>query len=387
MKCIASVIKLVFGIKMLFASTLLQAAIYNTLDYGVPTHAVGYADLDGYVLYTKLLEELCLRKNYDPKKSQISIPIRMVFATNFEDRKSFFVESFWGISLYDSYLQKVNSYNYRWVSLDLNIVNFKKDISTGCYWASDGSVCLKEGKDGLVTIVATDTRAEGVSLVFKDGFLNKIFTREDGKLRRFQVYRTSMGLSIRDEMAAEVFTLRKIYDDKKFNDAENSANKASALTVLVKVEKLKCYFNGKLLTIELPTLVSVNGKRHVYEYSFDSEKSKLAWAKNRYIEWNTQTGKIEKDWISSYSSQSEPNGKKTVVRKFPWGEYKHVYMDKRGINRVYAGSHSVETHYIYGNPSLFSMPRKHIIYKDDKKTGVIQKIYDPEGRQVKTIIK
>ncbi len=90
MRCVASLIKLAFILEVLFAVTLLQAAIYDALNYGVPTRAVGYADPDGYVLYTKLLEELHLRKNCDPKKSRISIPIRMVFATNIENRKSFF---------------------------------------------------------------------------------------------------------------------------------------------------------------------------------------------------------------------------------------------------------------------------------------------------------
>ncbi len=289
--------------------------------------------------------------------------------------------------MYDSYLQKVDSYIYRWVSLDLNIVTFKKDIATGCYLSSDGNVCLKEGRDGFITIVATDTKSEGISLVFKNGFLNKIFAREDGKLRRFQVYRTSTGLSIRDEMATEVFIIRKICDDDKFKDLENSADKINALTILVKIEKYKYYFNNNMQTIELPTLVSVNGERHIYKYSFDSKKSKLIWGMNKYIQWNTRTGKIEKDWISSYYSCSESNGKKTVVRKFPWGECKYVYMDKNGINRVYVGNHSVETHYIHGIPSLFHMPRKHIIYNGDRETGVIQKFYDPEGREVKTITK
>ena len=77
-------------------------AIYNGLDFGVPEHSIGYSDKKGYVSYTEKFFDLSLIP--DEGLAFGNIPVRSMFYTNNEKRKSLLFKNSWNISIIDSFV-------------------------------------------------------------------------------------------------------------------------------------------------------------------------------------------------------------------------------------------------------------------------------------------
>ena len=99
-------------------------AIYNGLDFGVPEHSIGYSDKNGYVLYTEKFFDLNLIP--DEGLAFGNIPIRSVFYTSNEKRRSLLFKGSWNISIIDSFVAQVAPHKYLWQAPDTNLLYFYK---------------------------------------------------------------------------------------------------------------------------------------------------------------------------------------------------------------------------------------------------------------------
>ena len=365
----------------------LNAAIYNLLNYGVPSHALGYADSKGFVLYSRLLGDLVLIEQEHPEDFPAKIPIRIIFATNKAERKGVLIDTFWSISVYDSFVAKTDKDKYLWITPDLNIVIFKKNKKTGMWWADDGTVYLSEEKNNTIRIVNTDKRCSQVCLTYKDGLLDKILVKRNEIVKNFKIHRNDVMLSIRDSKSNEVFRIDKCPNKGIVNPPNFSSQRSKSFSVLLNTKDYFCYNNDKSQVIRLPFLITSCGETHAFEYDFDKKRSKLFFNDKKYIEWDTTSGKITKDWISDYSTTELNKGKSSIVsRTLPWGTYKYETLNKTGITRSYSDNYSVEAYGICGIPRLFGVHRKYIIYdKSNKLIGYIQSIFNAEGEEIRTI--
>ncbi len=380
--------KIVVPLLLFLPAISLNAAIYNLLNYGVPPHALGYADSKGFVFYSRLLGDLVLIEQERPQENfPDKIPIRIIFATNKAERKGVLIDAFWSISIYDSFVAKTDKDKYLWITPDLNTVIFRKNKSTGIWWADDGTVYLSEGKNNTIYIVNTDKRCSNVCLTYKDGLLDKIAVKRNKIVKNFKIYRNDAMLSIRDSKSNEVFRIDKCPTKGVVASSDFSRRRSKSFSVLLNTKDYHFYNDDKLQTIRLPFLITSCGEKHAFEYDFNKKNSKLLFGNKKFIEWDTASGKINKDWISDYNTTELNGGKGTIVsRTLPWGTYKYETLNKTGITRAYSENHSVEAYRICGIPRLFGVYRKYMIYdKSNNIVGRIQSIFNADGEEIRTI--
>ena len=362
----------------------IQAAIYNGLDFGVPSHSLGYADNDGYVLYTKFLFDLNLADVDASKEMPVKIPIRIIFSTNEKQRKGFLLDKFWTFSIFDSSIVKTDKFKYFWISPDLNLVIFRKNQKNG-FWNTDGgTIFLRENKNGTLTIYSTDNRCAEVGLEYKNGRLSEIKIKRNNVINRFSVYRTKNILVVRNSESKEIFRIEKHTDKTKKTKIDITSN--GALFSFHTKEFQNMVPNG-FESANLISQIKTSDDILDFDYSFTNEYSKMSFDKNKFIEWNSASGEIRKDSFSDYLVNKSKNEIVEISRSFPWGRYSYKIFNRNAITQASSDRYKIETYGVSGIPRLFGVNRKHIIY--DKTTnnrlGLFQNIFDENGNIVRTI--
>lgn len=357
-----------------------EAAIYDLLNYGLPTHSLGYADENGFVLYSKHIGDLFLLPlSKDKIVSNLKIPIRVVFSTA-PEQKGLLFQKFWTISIYDSYVIKCRRNEYKWVTPDLNTVILKKYNNNDVYVSEDGNVLLyKKGKN--VTICSSDSRIPPISLLYTNGILDKITIKINNKLKSFHIFRNKFYLSIREDNQKEIFRINNCnisYPNKKIQNY---------FCIDIKTKSFPLHNNLQSSSIELPVSLSYGNIVQNFDYSLNTPNSKFTFDLRKYIQWDYNSGLITSDWISNYSIEELKNSNTVITRILPWDIYKYTIAKKTAITRMSSKDIAVESHRIIGIPSLFGKFRKHTIYKKSTELNHVQYIYNPNGKIIKTINK
>lgn len=299
-----------------------EAAIYDLLNYGLPTHSLGYADENGFVLYSKHIGDLFLLPlSKDKIVSNLKIPIRVVFSTA-PEQKGLLFQKFWTISIYDSYVIKCRRNEYKWVTPDLNTVILKKYNNNDVYVSEDGNVLLyKKGKN--VTICSSDSRIPPISLLYTNGILDKITIKINNKLKSFHIFRNKFYLSIREDNQKEIFRINNCnisYPNKKIQNY---------FCIDIKTKSFPLHNNLQSSSIELPVSLSYGNIVQNFDYSLNTPNSKFTFDLRKYIQWDYNSGLITSDWISNYSIEELKNSNTVITRILPWDIYKYTIAKKQ----------------------------------------------------------
>ncbi len=352
-----------------------EGAIYNGLDFGVPEHSIGYSDKNGYVLYTEKFFDLNLIP--DEGLAFGNIPIRSVFYTSNEKRRSLLFKGSWNISIIDSFVAQVAPHKYLWQAPDTNLLYFYKSPEKNG-WASIGSAfTLTEEKNGAIIIRNADKTAP-TELAYKNGRLAGITLVRDKKTLVFTVRQRPNSVEIFDPKKNRIFSIARI--------SESSPEYDFKVEITDKENKVELFAKEIFLgesKHEMIVRKARNGQAADYRFSHDktASVSRMDYSNGnirKFIEWDAKTGIIKRDSFGSYAT----DGNK-ISKKYEWGSY--AYSHIKSIITSESDAYKVTVYRIPRN--LTVLPRR-IVVEDKINNSTLRDIrylYDPLTCEIKEI--
>lgn len=368
---------------MLFPSSAFAGLLSN----GVPPHSLGYADDYGYLLYTNLLFDLELMKT-DVNDYPATIPMRLAFYTTPKHRKSVLLDAYWSFPIFDSYLAKVEENLIYWQTPDLNLVKFRPGKTKDSWETYGGYNQLKILKNGDYLIEETFGKAGSDELTYgKNGLIKKIVLKRNQLVGVFNIARTANSMVIRDKNANIILSLEK---------TPSSDRGSKSIITLKSGDKSYIWhtneseiFSGNIGSkLELISKSNFDGEESLYVYESGKNLSKMSIlnSKNeteKMFEWNSENGRITKDWLGAYSIEAaDPKKKIKVERSLPWAVLSFENIKENSITRTDYNNFSL-TRYVIGNGALAGRTRKLEIFNKEYDSPIksYRYFYDKDGNE------
>lgn len=348
------------------------------LSGGIPVHALGYADRDGCVQYSIPVSDIYISDN-------IKIPVRLIFSTN-PVRRSFVFDAYWSISIFDSFVYKVNSKKILWMTPSLSVENFKFDNSKNLWLTGYQNFTFIESRGGDILI---ESVADGGALRYRyrDGVLRAFeFENEEG-VYEFKVVRGGGRTALIDGRGKVIFSVQNTRRQGQSLDVHVLSDSGD---VDLSLNLIDCEFlngSGRRSRIILAKEIDLDYGLYSFDYDLSGDIASLVvdadGERVQRISWVKSNGLILGDIDSSYDVSGDHGGRK-IRRLFSSGlvmersVYGGVIMDR--INDRF-----VERSYIIGSPRFFGFIGSVKYGSNNGGKVEIRNVYNKDGKLIKTI--
>lgn len=363
---------------------------FLALDGGCPRNLLGNTDESGFVLYSKKLFNLNLIES-EGDVTVPRIPFRFIFYTTPIDRKSILLESYWNVSIFDSFVHKIDSKQYLWQAPDLNIIKFYYSALKKVWTTTNNEFELKE-IDGNSIEIISGSKDSKITFSYKDALLRGISLYENSKSYKYKINRNKYKLTLTAPNGSDLISI--IYH----RDISKQKNK---LLIIYKEKKIVCDISEENLLINntpnkisLISSITFDGDITNYSYNFSPLISEIKYgSKNsscvNIIKWDSKTGLITADTDYLYSVVNEKKFvsiTRTPINDSAEGVTKFSKNRATSVEKIENDNHCITYDIIRGVASLEGTPRT-ITYKNKEKKieYKTRKIFDEKGNLLKTI--
>lgn len=381
MKTESKIFLLIFIWSVIFQINSSYASLLNN---GLPRHSLGYADEFGYVLYTDKLFDLNIVETKSDEES-VTIPIRVVFYTASQTRKSLLLEAYWSFPIFDSYIAKSDKNLIYWQTPDLNIIKFRPSKEEDSWETYGGYKRLKIQRNGDYIIEWKNLDAYERLIYDSSGKIKKILFKRKSGTYSYIVSKTRNSILIRDKQMNVILSI-----DKQPSTEEGFKNtitlKSGENTFIWHTKDVRIYSNGISMELEMLAKSLHNNEESYYEYESDEKFSKMILKSGevkKIFEWDSKTGLITRDWLGKYNIEKKNSKQIAVEHTIPWALLSFENFFGRGISYSGYNDFILKRSTIGGTHSLSGRTRKIEIFKKGERSAykTFRYFYDKNGKE------